>query len=111
MNHRTIQINDTVINPQNHSNNLGLNSKRQYRLLLAILEKPRATNELIRIVGANNIPDVVKKLRNKGWAIHTLNSPVYDRDNNKVDAGSYKLDLSQVEKAIEALKSFKGGEE
>jgi len=101
------QANSTVHTSfKDHSTKLRINSERQYRLILAILEHPRATNELIQIVGANNVPDVVKKLRAKGWIIHTLTAPVFDRDGHKVDAGSYKLDSSQKEQAKQVLQDY-----
>ena len=103
----------TVKPDGNHSTNtnqstqtLRINSERQYRLILAILETARGTNELIRIIGANNVPDVVMRLRRKGWKIHTKFVTVEDRDGKKVEAGTYKLDNSQLEQAKEVLKTY-----
>lgn len=103
----------TVKPDGNHSTNtnqvkqtLRINSERQYRLILAILETARSTTDLIHIVGANNVPDVVMCLRRKGWNIHTKLVTVEDRDGKKAEAGTYKLDESQIEQAKEALKAF-----
>jgi len=80
-----------------------INSWKQYRLVLAILEQPRATNSLIKIIGANNVPNVVKRLRAKGWQITTLEHQVENRDGETVTAGAYQLDTS-LELAKEALQ-------
>ncbi|BBP44554.1 hypothetical protein [Thiosulfativibrio zosterae] len=105
-NEAALEVLNHSINSDTAKQSLIINSMRQYRLVLAILEQARPTNELIGIVGANNVPDVVKRLRAYGWRIHTITAPVYDRDGNKVDAGSYKLDPSQFEQAKAALKSY-----
>ncbi|WP_178861682.1 hypothetical protein [Thiomicrorhabdus cannonii] len=97
-----------VLEPQGNHKGLTVTSERQYRLMLAILEAPKPINALIQIVGANNVPDIVKKLRARGWQIHTLTAPVYDRDGNKVSGGSYVLDKSQLEDAKAALRVYRG---
>lgn len=83
-----------------------INSWKQYRLVLAILEQPRATNSLIKIIGANNVPDVVKRLRAKGWQITTLEHQVENRNGETVTAGAYRLDTS-LELAKEALRIWR----
>lgn len=99
------QINCSNINDLKQT--LIISTERQYRLILAILERPIGTNELIRLIGANNVPAVVMRLRRKGWLIHTLMAPIYNRDGEKVDAGSYKIDQSQIEGAREALSAWR----
>lgn len=113
MENRPNQTTRTALPDSNHSTNtnqakqtLRINSERQYRLILAILETARGTNDLIRIIGANNVPDVVMRLRRKGWIIHTKLVTVSDRDGRKVEAGTYKLDNSQFEQAKEFLKAY-----
>jgi hypothetical protein len=103
----------TVKSNVNHSTNtatakqtLVINSDKQYRLVLAVLERAMGTNDLIRIVGANNVPDVVMRLRAKGWIIPATFAPVYNRDGLKVDAGSYQLDHAQHDVAKVALKAY-----
>ena len=86
---------------------LGINSPRQYRLILAILNGAKATNELIHIIGANNVPDVVMKLRAKGWQIETIEQQATTRDGETVTAGAYRLD-TPLEQAKDALRAYKG---
>ncbi|MBD3767949.1 MAG: hypothetical protein IE928_08385 [Gammaproteobacteria bacterium] len=86
---------------------LPINSPRQYRLILAILEGAKSTRDLIQIVGANNVPDVVMNLRGSGWQIHCDRVPVFDRDGNKVAAGQYRL-ITDQETAKNSLKAYKG---
>lgn len=86
---------------------LPIRSERQYRLILAILETPRATNALIQEVGANNIPNLVMRLRESGWQIDCERITVFDRDGNKVAAGQYRL-ITNLETSQASLEAFKG---
>lgn len=90
-------------------NHLQINSERQYRLIFAILKQPMAISELIQIVGANNIPDVVRRLRAKGWEIATIEQKVKTRDGLIVSIGLYRLDtpLAKVKEAMRAWRSKK----
>ena len=85
---------------------LAINSEKQYRLILTILNGEKSTNELIQIVGANNVPDVVKRLRARGWKITTLQRKVLNRDGEYVIAGAYRLDTA-IEVAKEAFRAYK----
>lgn len=100
------------LNVPNHSKGnapktLPINSERQYRLILAILQEPKATNDLIRIVKANNVPDVVMNLRGHGWEIQTEYETVNTSDGETVRAGQYRL-ITDTETAKASLKSYKG---
>lgn len=76
MENRHTQTNVTALEVPNYSTSLKINSERQYRLLFAILEQSRATNELIQIGGANNVPDVVASNENCTEIIRKqLNNP------------------------------------
>jgi hypothetical protein len=96
------QIHFTAFQPKP----LRINSERQYRLVMAILKHPKATNTLIQIVGANNVPDAVKRLRSKGWQIATLEQDVKTRDGLRVTAGLYRLD-TPIEIAKESLRAWR----
>lgn len=100
-------IDDVQIHSKGIQNQtLPINSWKQYRLVLAILEQPRATNSLIKIVGANNVPDVVKRLRAKGWHILTLEEKGINRDGQKVTGGAYQLQ-TPLEIAKASLKTWR----
>lgn len=108
----TTDQNSRPLEMQNHSKTgqiikpPSIGSKRQYRLILAILDHPEATNLLSRIIGANNVPDVVKKLRARGWSIKTLDERVTNRDGERVNAGAYELETPS-ELAKKALNNWR----
>jgi hypothetical protein len=98
-------------NVQNHSKAnqakpVAINSEKQYRLILAILNGEKGINELIPIVGVNNVPDVARRLRAKKWQITTVDRKVINRDGEQVTAGAYRLD-TPIEIAKEALRAYK----
>lgn len=91
---------------QSHSTTPKINSKRQFRFIKSILENPQSINRLIRIVGANNVPEIARQLRVNGWQIETIKILVIDRDDELVKAGAYRLAKSQLQHAYKALKAF-----
>lgn len=80
---------------QNHDSNsptlLKPKSQREYRLLSALVKGEVMRYELDLIIGAQNSPEYVSRLRMAGWDIRTERIPMIDRDGHKVRVGRYHL--------------------
>lgn len=69
-----------------------LRSQRQRRVLLALLAGPKTREQLDRIAGASNAPDVVLKLRRRfGLMLPCALAVVHDLDGKPVERGTYTL--------------------
>ena len=78
---------------------------RQKRLISHIALMEVSVHNLRNLVGSDNIWEEVRILRGKGWIIHTIKRPQYDRDGRKVQAGHYQLDTSQIPLAMGIINS------
>ena len=78
-------------------------SPRQRRALMALLEHPRSREELDRIAGTSNSPDLVSRLRQRGILIVCEHVGHTDRDGVKGWHGVYKLPASERERLRGAL--------
>ena len=80
---------------QKHDSNLTQpllpKSQRELRLLRALLSGAVMRYELDSVIGAQNSPEYVSRLRMAGWAIRTDRIPMLDRDGHKVRVGQYQL--------------------
>ncbi len=78
---------------------------RERRLLTVLLRRGETSrHDLDRLIGAENSPDVVFRLRNKGLTIPCERRQFSDRDGEKVRIGIYSLTASDRQKAVAALK-------
>lgn len=69
-----------------------IRSQRQRRVLLALLEGAKTREQLDRIAGSSNSPDVVLKMRRRfGLDLPCTLEKVQDRDGRSVERGSYSL--------------------
>jgi len=69
-----------------------LRSQRQRRALVALLAGPQTREQLDRLAGASNSPDVVMTLRRRfGLALPCALETVPDRDGKRVERGVYRL--------------------
>jgi len=69
-----------------------IRSQRQRRTLVALLDGPRTREQLDRLAGASNSPDVVLTLRRRfGLALPCALETVLDRDGKSVERGVYRL--------------------
>lgn len=64
---------------------------RQRRALSALLPRPLTRKQLDEVVGCNNSPDLVMKLREFGLQIPCTRQPVVDRDGKMTWYGIYSL--------------------
>lgn len=76
-------------------------SQREKRLLSALAQGGVLRHELDRIIGTDNAPEYVSRLRLAGWEIQTERVPSYDRDGSKIRVGRYHL--SRVHQALARL--------
>lgn len=76
---------------------------RQRRALVALMEHPRSREELDRIAGASNSPDLVGQLRKRGIAIVCEHVSHIDRDGVKGWHGVYSLPESEKQRLGRAL--------
>lgn len=83
-----------------------ITTPKEARFLNSVINSEVSTKQLREITGSQNIWDTAAHLREKGWMIHTINRPVFDRDGNKTKSGYYLLDQSQKEHAQSALNAF-----
>ena len=90
---------DTVDNKANGSILTPLHlTPRQRRALTALLERPRSREELDRIAGTSNSPDLVSRLRQRGILILCQHVTHTDRDGVKGWHGVYRLPASERER-------------
>ncbi|MFZ1342934.1 helix-turn-helix domain-containing protein [Thiothrix eikelboomii] len=78
-------------------------SQREYRLLSALVKGEVMRYELDLIIGAQNSPEYVSRLRMAGWDIRTERIPMIDRDGHKVRVGRYRLSSEHVAVAVNLL--------
>lgn len=68
-----------------------IRSPRETRLLSALRTGKKSRETLDRAIGASNTPDIVFRLRKKGFAIPCEHVPVVDRDGKVTHYGLYSL--------------------
>lgn len=86
---------------------LTVNSRRQAQLLDALVQGERSNRYLIDHLDINQPPEIISKLRRKGWNIKTHWESVKNRYSETVRAGRYELDPSQLEDAKQAISAFR----
>ena len=86
-----------------------MKTKRHYRLLKQLLNRPTYREQLDKIVGASNSPEEVRQLRELGWGIICERVPVTDRDGKPSRIGLYYLQPDYKEAAVEITKKWEAG--
>jgi hypothetical protein len=67
----------------------GTLNKRHLRTLAALLLRPRPREELDRVAGCSNGPELVAELRRRGLSLPCEKTPCIDRDGFEVRRGIY----------------------
>ena len=70
----------------------GTDSSRHLRVIHALMIRPRTREEIDRIAGAANGPDLMAELRRRGLRAECTKTPAIDRDGFPAKPGIYKLD-------------------
>jgi hypothetical protein len=69
----------------------GTDNPRHLRVIMALLVRPRPREEIDRIAGASNGPDLMSDLRNLGLDAPCIKTPCIDRDGFEVKRGIYSF--------------------
>jgi hypothetical protein len=72
---------------------------RQTRAAKALLARPLKREELDRVAGCSNSPDLIAGLRRKGLDIPCERIKVVDRDGHDCEAGQYSFTDADKQKA------------
>lgn len=67
----------------------GTENPRHLRVITALLTRPRTREDIDRIAGASNGPDLIFALRDLGLTIPCKKTPCIDRDGFEVKRGIY----------------------
>lgn len=70
----------------------GTDNPRHLRVLVALLLRPRSREELDRVAGCSNGPELVAELRRRGLELPCARTPCIDRDGFEVKRGIYSTD-------------------
>ena len=92
---------------QSHGNNntfLGTRNPRQVRAINALLESPITREQLDRVAGCSNSPDLISRLRARGLEIRCKSKNVRDRDDKLCQVGVYELTELDRQKIAEWQK-------
>jgi hypothetical protein len=81
-----------------------IKNPREIRLLLALLDGDKHREQLDRLIGASNSPDIVFRLRQKGFSIPCTMRPGIDRDGQPCRFGVYSLTVADRDLALRAAR-------
>jgi len=90
---------DTTGDAGKRSQFTGTTNKRHLRVIVALTHRIRSREEIDRIAGASNGPEVIAELRRRGLDIPCARVPCIDRDGKEVKRGIYSLtadDLARI---------------
>lgn len=93
------------------SNIKPIRTLRQARALQALLQKPVMREQIDRVAGASNGPEVVSQLRKLGLQVRCQRLNKIDRDGLPCEPGLYSLEESSVELAYLLLTQWKAKHE
>lgn len=88
----------------------GTDNPRHLRVIHALLMRPRKREEIDRIAGASNGPEVIAELRRRGLHTPCQRTPGIDRDGLPIKFGVYEFDDNDRRKltAWQRLRNEKG---
>ena len=87
-----------------HNTFIGTSNPRWLRVIAALLKRSVMREQLDKIAGASNSPDIILNLRRHGLQIPCKRIPIYDQDNKLCRAGVYELSKSDRIKISKWLK-------
>lgn len=78
----------------------GTMNKRHLRVLVALTHRMRTREEIDRIAGASNGPEVIAELRRRGLDIPCARVPCWDCDGREVKRGVYSLTTDDLRRIM-----------
>ena len=78
--------------PKGPSKFSGTENPRHLRVINALLTRPRKREEIDRIAGASNGPELIAELRRRGLRAPCQKTPGIDRDGLPIKFGIYAFD-------------------
>ncbi|MYM39172.1 hypothetical protein GTP27_07480 [Pseudoduganella sp. CY13W] len=70
----------------------GTDNPRHLRVIQALMTSPRKREEIDRIAGASNGPELMAELRRRGLRARCRRTPGIDRDGYPIKFGIYEFD-------------------
>jgi hypothetical protein len=70
----------------------GTDNPRQLRVIRALMLRPHRREEIDRIAGASNGPELIAELRRRGLRAPCQQAPGIDRDGRIIKSGIYEFD-------------------
>jgi hypothetical protein len=70
----------------------GTDNRRHLRVIRALMLRPRRREEIDRIAGASNGPELIAELRRRGLRAPCKQAPGIDRDGRIIKSGIYEFD-------------------
>lgn len=70
----------------------GTDNPRHLRVVSALWVRPRKREEIDRIAGASNGPEIIAELRRRGLDVPCQRTPAIDRDGYPIRFGVYEFD-------------------
>lgn len=86
----------------------GTSNPRRLRVIFALMVRPRKREEIDRIAGASNGPELIASLRRRNVTIPCRRVPGIDRDGNYVTYGVYEFTDNDRRKVLSWLAKLKG---
>lgn len=87
----------------------GTDNPRHLRVIHSLLVRPRKREEIDRITGASNGPELIAELRRRGLSAKCQRTPGIDRDGYPIRFGVYELDADDRRAVNTWLRKRKGG--
>lgn len=82
----------------------GTDNPRHLRVIHSLLIRPRKREEIDRIAGASNGPELIAELRRRGLRTPCQRAPGIDRDGYAIKFGVYEFDDDDRRKLVAWLR-------
>ena len=90
------RISDFISNSSNKFS--GTDNRRHLRVLSGLMKGPKKREEIDRIAGCSNAPELIAELRRRGLDVPCNRVPAIDRDGKTVRTGVYFLTNTDLRK-------------
>lgn len=87
----------------------GTGNPRHLRVIHSLMIRPRKREEIDRIAGASNGPELIAELRRRGLTAHCHRAPGIDRDGYPIKFGVYAFDDDDRRKILKWQAGIEAG--